>query len=146
MVVGLGLIVLAPDPDAVVAGLMGLWGALWFFAGVSKLNHHFATVVAVMTSNSPLLPFRAPRRWMVRAFPDDLGRPPWQRCSVTRGPPSNSRFRRLRGEHGPCDAPGHRPHALPACLHHVERAHGRSPGWNVPRPSARWRCSWAIPA
>ena len=72
MVVGLGLIVLAPDPDAVVAGLMGLWGALWFFAGVSKLNHHFATVVAVMTSNSPLLPFRAPRRWMVRAFPDDL--------------------------------------------------------------------------
>lgn len=72
MVVGLALIVLAPDPEAQVAGLMALWGALWFFAGVSKLNHHFPTVVAVMTSNSPLLPFAAPKRWMYRSFPDDL--------------------------------------------------------------------------
>lgn len=72
MVVALGLVVLAPTDAAMVAGLMGLWGALWLFAGVSKLNHHFPTVVAVMTSNSPLLPFAAPKRWMVRHFPDDL--------------------------------------------------------------------------
>jgi hypothetical protein len=44
---------------------------MWFWAGVSKLNHHFPTVVCVMTSNSP---FTAPwlRRRMYRAYPDDL--------------------------------------------------------------------------
>lgn len=46
--------------------------ALWFWAGVSKLNHHFPYVVAVMTSNSPVT--RAPvfRRAMYRSYPDDL--------------------------------------------------------------------------
>ncbi|MFN3197153.1 MAG: DUF3556 domain-containing protein [Bradymonadia bacterium] len=46
--------------------------ALWFWAGVSKLNHHFPTVVCVMTSNSPILRLRALRRRMYRRFPDDL--------------------------------------------------------------------------
>ena len=29
--------------------------ALWFWAGVSKLNHHFPAVVCVMISNSPIV-------------------------------------------------------------------------------------------
>ena len=45
--------------------------ALWFWAGVSKLNHHFPTVVCVMTSNSPFTGAWLRRR-MYRAYPDDL--------------------------------------------------------------------------
>lgn len=46
--------------------------ALWFFAGVSKLNHHFPTVACVMTSNGPFT--RAPwmRKRMYRDYPRDL--------------------------------------------------------------------------
>ena len=46
--------------------------ALWFWAGVSKLNHHFPAVVCVMTSNSPVLRSRWLRRRMYRGYPDDL--------------------------------------------------------------------------
>ncbi|MBK6529013.1 MAG: DUF3556 domain-containing protein [Deltaproteobacteria bacterium] len=46
--------------------------ALWFWAGVSKLNHHFPTVVCVMTSNGPLTRFPALRRRMYRDPPSDL--------------------------------------------------------------------------
>lgn len=46
--------------------------ALWFWAGVSKLNAHFPTVVGVMVSNSPVLSFGWLRRRMYRKFPDDL--------------------------------------------------------------------------
>ncbi|MBL8920343.1 MAG: DUF3556 domain-containing protein [Myxococcaceae bacterium] len=55
-----------------LAGAKAVQLALWFFAGVSKLNHHFPTVVAVMTSNGPLT--RAPflRKLMYRSYPDDL--------------------------------------------------------------------------
>ncbi len=55
-----------------VAGAKGVYGALWFWAGVSKLNHHFPSVVGVMTSNSPLLRFAWIRRLMYRRYPDDL--------------------------------------------------------------------------
>jgi hypothetical protein len=46
--------------------------ALWFWAGFSKLNHHFPTVVCVMTSNGPFTRFPWLRRRMYRAYPDDL--------------------------------------------------------------------------
>jgi hypothetical protein len=46
--------------------------ALWFWAGVSKLNHHFPAVVGVMTSNSPILRARWMRRLMYRRYPEDL--------------------------------------------------------------------------
>jgi hypothetical protein len=46
--------------------------ALWFWAGVSKLNHHFPTVVCVMTSNGPFTRFPWLRRRMYRSYPDDL--------------------------------------------------------------------------
>jgi hypothetical protein len=59
----------SPNP---LAGAMAVQSALWFFAGVSKLNHHFPTVVSVMTSNSPTTPFVWLRKLMVRNYPDDL--------------------------------------------------------------------------
>ena len=37
-----------------IAGAKAVQIALWFWAGFSKLNHHFPTVVCVMTSNGPL--------------------------------------------------------------------------------------------
>ncbi|MFO0616320.1 MAG: DUF3556 domain-containing protein [Polyangiaceae bacterium] len=46
--------------------------ALWFFAGFSKLNHHFPTVTCVMTSNGPLTRAAWIRKAMYRAYPDDL--------------------------------------------------------------------------
>jgi len=55
-----------------IAGAKAVQLALWFWAGFSKLNHHFPTVVCVMTSNSPALPFAWLRRRMYRHYPDDL--------------------------------------------------------------------------
>jgi hypothetical protein len=50
-----------------------LWISLWFWAGFSKLNHHFTSVVCVMNSNAPATSF-APsmRKRFYRSFPDDL--------------------------------------------------------------------------
>lgn len=55
-----------------IAGAKAVQLALWFWAGVSKLNHHFPAVVGVMVSNSPLLRFEFIRKRMYRAYPDDL--------------------------------------------------------------------------
>ncbi len=61
--------VLAP---AWIAGAKWVQLALWFWAGVSKLNHHFPAVVCVMTSNSPVMRWPWLRRRMYRSYPDDL--------------------------------------------------------------------------
>ncbi len=55
-----------------VPGAKGVHAALWFWAGFSKLNHHFPAVVGVMTSNSPVAPFAWMRRLMYRRYPADL--------------------------------------------------------------------------
>ncbi len=55
-----------------IAGAKAVQLALWFWAGVSKLNHHFPAVVCVMTSNSPLARFPWLRRRMYRDYPADL--------------------------------------------------------------------------
>ncbi len=55
-----------------VAGAMAVQLALWWWAGCSKLNHHFPSVVCVMISNGPLTPWAWLRRRMYRSFPDDL--------------------------------------------------------------------------
>lgn len=55
-----------------IAGAKAVQLALWFWAGVSKLNGHFPTVVAVMTSNGPFTRAGWIRRRMYRHFPDDL--------------------------------------------------------------------------
>lgn len=66
------IFMLANSTEAFLAGLMVLWAALWFFAGFSKLNRHFAHVVCVMVSNSPLLWVGGLRKRMYRSYPDDL--------------------------------------------------------------------------
>ncbi len=53
-------------------GAKVIQAALWSWAGVSKLNHHFPSVVCVMTSNSPALRFEALRRRMYVDYPNDL--------------------------------------------------------------------------
>jgi hypothetical protein len=58
--------------DDFIPGAKAVQLALWFWAGVSKLNHHFPAVVCVMTSNSPVTRFAWLRRLMYRHFPDDL--------------------------------------------------------------------------
>jgi hypothetical protein len=55
-----------------IAGAKAVQLALWFWAGFSKLNHHFPAVVCVMTSNSPFLRFPWLRKRMYRRYPDDL--------------------------------------------------------------------------
>jgi hypothetical protein len=55
-----------------IAGAKAVQIALWFFAGFSKLNHHFPSVVGVMTSNSPVTRFAWIRRLMYRRYPADL--------------------------------------------------------------------------
>ena len=55
-----------------IAGAKAVQLALWFWAGFSKLNHHFPAVVCVMTSNSPFTPFAWLRKRMYRSYPDDL--------------------------------------------------------------------------
>lgn len=55
-----------------VPGAKAVHASLWFWAGVSKLNHHFPAVVGVMTSNSPITRFAWLRRLVYRNYPDDL--------------------------------------------------------------------------
>jgi hypothetical protein len=55
-----------------IPGAKAVHLALWFWAGVSKLNHHFPAVVCVMTSNSPLLAFPWLRKRMYKSYPNDL--------------------------------------------------------------------------
>jgi hypothetical protein len=55
-----------------IAGAKAVQLALWFWAGFSKLNHHFPSVVCVMTSNSPVMRFEWLRRRMYRQYPSDL--------------------------------------------------------------------------
>ena len=55
-----------------IPGAKAVQAALWFWAGFSKLNHHFPAVVCVMTSNSPFTRFAWLRKLMYRSYPDDL--------------------------------------------------------------------------
>lgn len=68
----LAALCLASGDAAWLAAARIVWLALWFFAGLSKVNHHFAPVVGVMTSNSPVMRSVAMRKRLYRAFPDDL--------------------------------------------------------------------------
>jgi Transmembrane protein of unknown function (DUF3556) len=68
-----------------IAGAKAVQLALWFWAGVSKLNHHFPSVVCVMTSNNPFIRSQAVRRRMYRNFPDDLRPSRIARLVATKG-------------------------------------------------------------
>lgn len=66
------VLAIAATPEEWIPGAKAIWLALWFWAGFSKLNHHFPTVVAVMNSNHPLTRFAWMRKPFYRNFPDDL--------------------------------------------------------------------------
>ena len=55
-----------------LSGVMLIQLALWAWAGVSKLNPHFPSVIAVMLSNHPLNRSLRFRRALYKSFPDDL--------------------------------------------------------------------------
>ena len=55
-----------------IGAAKSIWLALWFWAGISKLNHHFPAVVCVMTSNSPIVRSTWLRKRLYRSYPDDL--------------------------------------------------------------------------
>lgn len=55
-----------------IPGAKGVQAALWLWAGISKLNHHFPAVVGVMTSNSPFVRSTWFKKRMYRRYPDDL--------------------------------------------------------------------------
>lgn len=55
-----------------IGGAKAVQLAIWFWAGFSKLNHHFPSVVAVMTSNHPIIQFGWLRRRLYKNFPNDL--------------------------------------------------------------------------
>ena len=54
-----------------VAACSAVWLGIWLWAGVSKMNHHFPSVIMVMINNGPFFP-RALKRRLFRSFPDDL--------------------------------------------------------------------------
>jgi hypothetical protein len=111
-----------------VAGAKCVQLALWFWAGVSKLNHHFPAVVCVMTSNSPV-------HALAVAAPADVPQLPRRSTPEpargARGPrrhrararrAAGARLRRRRHAHGG----GPRAHGDAARPHHQQRAHGRA--------------------
>ena len=69
---GTTLLVFVLAPTGWIAGAKAVQLALWFWAGFSKLNHHFPTVVGVMNSNSPFAPGQWWKRRMYRDYPTDL--------------------------------------------------------------------------
>ena len=65
------LLCLLAGPDW-IPGSKAVLIAIWCWAGIAKLNHHFPTVVAVMTSNSPFMAHTGLRKAMYRDYPTDL--------------------------------------------------------------------------
>ena len=55
-----------------ISGVMIIQLALWIWAGISKLNPHFPSVIAVMLSNHPLNRSLRFRRSLYQDFPHDL--------------------------------------------------------------------------
>lgn len=76
---------LFPFVDMIIA-LKLVMLAIWWGAATSKLNHHFPFVVAVMISNSPLLPSTWLKRKLYRNFPDDMRPSTFAKIAAHQGP------------------------------------------------------------
>ncbi len=112
-----------------IAGAKAVQLALWFWAGVSKLNHHFPAVVCVMTSNSPFTALRVAAKADVPRVP----RRPAPVAPRDGGWRTHGHRARARGAAGaPARAGGTPPDRRPradaraARLHHQQRADGRA--------------------
>jgi len=67
----LSIIFLFPLTNLIVAAQL-VFICIWWGAASSKLNHHFPFVVTVMISNTPWNRWRAAKRRLYRAHPEDL--------------------------------------------------------------------------
>lgn len=54
-----------------VAACQAVWLGIWVWAGISKMNHHFPSVIMVMINNGPFFP-RFLKRRLFESYPDDL--------------------------------------------------------------------------
>ncbi len=61
----------APQDGLWIAACKVVWCAIWFWAAVSKFNHHFPSVIMFMLNNGPLCPAAIKKKLFV-SYPDDL--------------------------------------------------------------------------
>lgn len=73
-----------PFVDMIVAAKL-LIVCVWFWAGFSKLNHHFEHVLAPMVCNTPWMPSKFVKRLHFASYPDDL-RPSLLTKCIAHGP------------------------------------------------------------
>jgi hypothetical protein len=67
----LGCFVLAAENDLWIAGAKLTWSFIWIWAGVSKWNKHFPSVIMFMMNNGPFFP-KFLKKNLFTNFPDDL--------------------------------------------------------------------------
>ncbi|MGV9673915.1 DUF3556 domain-containing protein [Nocardia sp. NPDC003482] len=65
------VMLMLPGADGLVGAKLVML-AIWWGAAVSKFNHHFPYVVAVMMSNNPILRSTTLKRKLFRDYPNDL--------------------------------------------------------------------------
>jgi hypothetical protein len=69
--VALVCLVVAQSDDLWIAGCKLVWSFIWFWAAMSKVNHHFPSVIMVMMNNGPFFPGFLKKRLFTN-YPDDL--------------------------------------------------------------------------
>ncbi len=69
--VALVCLVVAPADDLWIAGNKLVWSFIWFWAAMSKVNHHFPSVIMFMMNNGPFFPKFLKKR-LFADYPDDL--------------------------------------------------------------------------
>jgi hypothetical protein len=67
----LGCLVFAAAGDLWIAGAKLTWSFIWIWAGVSKWNKHFPSVIMFMMNNGPFFP-KFLKKSLFTSFPDDL--------------------------------------------------------------------------
>ncbi len=67
----MGALVFAAEGDLWVAGAKLTWSFIWIWAGVSKWNRHFSSVIMFMMNNGPFFPKLLKQR-LFADFPNDL--------------------------------------------------------------------------
>ncbi len=61
----------AADDDLWVSACKMIWSFIWFWAAMSKVNHHFPGVIMVMMNNGPFFP-KILKNQLFASYPDDL--------------------------------------------------------------------------
>jgi hypothetical protein len=69
--VALVCLTLAYDDALWISACKLVWGGIWFWAAMSKVNDHFPSVIMVMMNNGPFFPKWLKKR-LFASYPDDL--------------------------------------------------------------------------